>query len=131
MTNEIMRFQSDENEICDKCDEEFENGENLRTHVEADHHVNQLSCEQCEYIGNTQQGLKSHITKKHKSKEVVQVDQIVPGDKTVQIELNKPIVNSEKRTYVLNALSTISKKLECGKRAVSYTHLTLPTICSV
>ena len=32
---------------------------------------------------------------------------------------------------VLNVLNIVKREVETGKEAVSYTHLTLPTICSV
>ena len=74
--------------------------------------VEKYTCELCEYTGNTLQGIKSHNTKKHKGKNnEVEVNTLK--------SLNPKLPNSdnlEKRSYILNAIKTVNKTLECNKR---------------
>ena len=76
----------------------------------------------CEYNVNTQQGLRSHITKKHRAKQDLEnlddnSDTTNKNDGTeVVTKQNENTINSEKRTYVLNSINTVNKKIECSKR---------------
>ena len=79
----------------------------------ASSNVEKYSCENCEYNGNTLQGLKSHNTKKHKTKNT----EIEVNNTKVQNQNIPNCDNSvEKRSYVLNAIKSVNKALDCNKR---------------
>ena len=58
---------------------------------------------------------------------------LVPTGEIVQVKLTKTSGNQAFDSSTLNAIQKVSKfeGLDMSRRSVSYTHLTLPTICSV
>ena len=103
--SELLSIESVEAEKCDQCKKEFENGEQLRVHIERTHNVNQVAkkktgtisipstaCDVCKLNCENVNNLTTHMSTAHPTASVAKL-------------------GVETKDYVLDSLKALEKKL--------------------